>query len=296
MASRTRLVLGGIAIGVVSVGALVGVLAAGGLERLVTHAPRPSPQVRSAVVAHRGFSHAAPENTLAAFREAAELGVMIELDVTLAKTGEVVCIHDDDLDRTTNGAGPVADASLATLRTLDAGSWFGEAFAGEPVPTLDEVLAQIGEEIVIDIELKTTDLKRELATAVVDVVRRANRIDSVFVSSFDPFLLEQVRLVEPAIRRAQLVDTFEGSDLAWYERILLRNLALNGQARPDMVIGGDRFVSRPWVERQKRRGYVVMVYTINDPDRMRELVSWGVDAVITDRPDLALATLERRPR
>ncbi len=255
------------------------------------HAPRPTPQLRSKVVAHRGFSHEAPENTLAAFRKAADLGVMIELDVTLAKTGEVVCIHDDDLDRTTDGTGPVAEASLATLRSLDAGSWFDDAFRSERVPTLDEVFAAVGDDIVIDIELKTTDARMGLAAAVVDAVRRADRMDRVLVSSFDPFLLEQVRLAEPEIRRAQLVDTFEGSGLAWYLRVLLRNLAFNGQARPDVVIGGDRFVSRGWVERQKRRGYAVMAYTINDPDRMRELVSWGVDAVITDRPDLALETL-----
>ncbi|MEM6928723.1 MAG: glycerophosphodiester phosphodiesterase, partial [Myxococcota bacterium] len=132
--------------------------------------------------------------------------------------------------------------------------------------------------------------------AVADAVRRAGRIDSVFVSSFDPFLLEQVRLAEPAIRRAQLVDTFEGSDLSWPERLLLRNLAFNGQAQPDIVIGGDAFVTREWVERQKRRGYLVMVYTINAPGRMHELVGWGVDAIITDRPDVARATLASRAR
>ncbi|MEO0604356.1 MAG: glycerophosphodiester phosphodiesterase family protein [Myxococcota bacterium] len=292
--SRTRLVLGGIAIGIVSFSSLVGALASGGLERLVWHDPRASLFVRDTVVAHRGFSHAAPENTLAAFRMARDLGVMIELDVTLAESGEVVCIHDDDLDRTTDGSGPVAHATHSEIRRLDAGSWFGEAFAGERVPTLDAVFAEIDARTVIDIELKTTDAKQALAGAVVDAIRRAGRVDSVFVSSFDPFLLEQVRLVEPSIRRAQLVDTFEGTDLAWYERVLLRNLAFNGQAQPDIVIGGDGFVTREWVERQKRRGYLVMVYTINEPRRMRELVDWGVDAIITDRPDVALTTLASR--
>ncbi|MEM6928703.1 MAG: glycerophosphodiester phosphodiesterase family protein, partial [Myxococcota bacterium] len=170
--SRTRLLLGGIAIGITSFSSLVAALASGGLERLVWHDPRASLFVRDAVVAHRGFSHAAPENTLSAFRMARDLGVMIELDVALAESGEVVCIHDDDLDRTTNGSGPVADASYTEIRRLDAGSWFGEAFVGERVPTLDAVFAEIDARTVIDIELKTTDAKEALAHAVADAVRR----------------------------------------------------------------------------------------------------------------------------
>lgn len=290
---RWRRVVGGLTGGVVALGATAAALAAGGIERLVPHAPRPDTLVDAKVVAHRGFSHRAPENTLAAFRQAADLGVMIELDVTLAATGEVVCIHDDDLDRTTTGMGPVAARTLAEVQALDAGSWFDPAYVGERVPTLDEVLAEIDGRVVIDIELKTRDDKVALPRAVVAAVQRAGQSDRVFVSSFDPYLLEQMRRLAPEIRRAQLVDTFEGTDLAWYERVLLRNLGLNARVRPDMVIGGDRFVSEAWVQRQKHRGYVVMVYTINDPERMQELVRWGVDAVITDRPDVALEAFGR---
>ena len=278
---------------VATLGALGG-LATGGLERVVRHAPRDVAFLLTdapPIVAHRGFSGAAPENTMAAFRRAADLGVMIELDVTLAASGEVVVIHDDTLGRTTNGTGRVEDTSLDALRRLDAGSWFGPQFAGEQVPTLDQVLDEIDGQVVIDIELKTTDRKEALAKAVVDAVHRSGHGKRVFVSSFDPLLLEQVRLADPDLRRAQLVGTFEGTDLAWYEKVVLKNLGLNGQAQPDMIIGGDDFVSEPWVKRQKRRGYAVMVYTINDPERMAELWGWGVDAVITDVPDVARTTL-----
>lgn len=274
---------------------LVAGLAMGGLERLVPHTPRDSRKLLGhapPIVAHRGFSGQAPENTLAAFHRAASLGVMVELDVTLASTGEVVVIHDDTLERTTDGTGEVSETPLDTIRTLDAGRWFGAAFAGERVPTLDDVLAQVDPAVVLDIELKTTEAKSALASAVVQAVRRAGALERVFVSSFDPLLLEQVRRIEPSIRRAQLVDTFDGTDVAFYKRVILRNLGLNAFARPDMVIGGNRFVTEAWVRRQKARGYVVMVYTVNDPARMRVLWNWGVDAVITDRPDRALAAVQ----
>ncbi len=243
------------------------------------------------VVAHRGFSGKAPENTVAAFREAMALGVMVELDVCLAGTGEVVILHDDTLDRTTSGSGKVADTPLSAIRELDAGSWFSEAFRNERVPTLDEALAAVGGQVVVDIELKPIDAKAELARGVVEAIRRAGMTERVFVSSFDPFLLEHVRRLAPEIRRAQLVGSFEGTDLAWYVKLVLRNLWLNHRSQPDLVIGGDEIVTERWVRRRKRRGLGIMVYTVNDPARMRQLRDWGVDAIITDHPDIALEAL-----
>ena len=288
MSLARKIVLGSFALIALSVLAALGALAFGGLEYLMPHNPRASARelIKPPLVAHRGYSAAAPENTLAAFARAAELGVSMELDVTLAATGEVVVIHDDTLERTTDGAGLVADISLEQLRTLDAGSWFDPAFAGERVPTLAEVLELVDGRAIIDVELKTTDDKRALAEAVVEQLRAGEALGWTFVSSFDPFLLEQVRLIEPAIHRAQLVGTFESSDLAWHEKRLLQNLGLNGRAQPDMVIAGDGFVTREWVERNRARGYVVMVYTINDRARADELLGWGVDAVISDEAQL----------
>jgi glycerophosphoryl diester phosphodiesterase len=96
---------------------------------------------RTRVIAHRGFSGVAPENTLVAIRRGIEIGAdMAEIDVTLSKDGYVVVIHDETLDRTTNGTGPVSDATLEELQRLDAGSWFAPEFAGEKIPTLGEVL------------------------------------------------------------------------------------------------------------------------------------------------------------
>ena len=282
----------GLAAAVALAGLVGGALALGGLERIVRHAPRDVANlVEGPVVAHRGFSAAAPENTMAAFRGALELGVAFELDVTLASTGEVVVIHDDTLDRTTSGSGAVRATPLDTLQELDAGSWFDPAFASERVPTLEQVLAQVGGRVVIDVELKTTPDRAALARGVVEVLRQADALGRVFVSSFDPYLLAEVRKLEPAIARAQLLSTFRGADMPLVRKVLLRNLALNGEAQPDMLVASDGLATRSWVRRQKARGYVVMVYTINDPRRMEELVAWGVDAVITDKPDLARETL-----
>lgn len=257
------------------------------------HAPRPSMELLAGppVIAHRGWSAEAPENTLAAFTRAAQLGVMVELDVCLAATGEAVVIHDDHLDRTTTGTGPVSTTPLSAIRALDAGRWFGPEFEGQRVPTLDEVLDALGGQVVIDIELKTTPAKRALATAVVESIRRAGLGDRVFVSSFDPFLLRQVHRLAPEILRGQLVCTFEGTSLAWPVKMALKSLALNRWSRPDMVIAGDDLVTERWVRRQKARGFTVMVYTVNDPERMSELTAWGVDAIITDTPDVALDAL-----
>ncbi|MEN0065901.1 MAG: glycerophosphodiester phosphodiesterase family protein [Myxococcota bacterium] len=252
------------------------------------HRPRPISAGR--VVAHRGFSQAAPENTLAAFERAAELGAAIELDAALTATGEVVCLHDARLERTTNGTGLVEETPFSEVQNLDAGGWFDPRFKGEPIPTLKDVLDAVAGRVMIDIELKPTRRKSALVNAVIDAVRHAS-VERIFVSSFDPFLLMEVRRREPAIRRAQLVGSFVGVPLVWPQRVLLQKLVFNPWTQPDAIIGGDDFVTARWVERQKRRGYTVMVYTVNDPERMVELDSWGVDAIITDRPDMALQTV-----
>lgn len=107
------------------------------------------------VIAHRGFSGQAPENTLASFQKAVELGSdMIELDVRFSKDGQVVVIHDDTIDRTTNGRGKVADYTLKELKQFDAGSWFAPQFSGERIPTLKEVLELVKGKVLVNIEIK----------------------------------------------------------------------------------------------------------------------------------------------
>ncbi len=294
---KTRRLARTLALGVVAL-ALLAALTLGfaPLHRLVPHQPR-TERARALLgdapiaVAHRGWSAVAPENTLSAFRKAQELGVAFELDVSLCATGEVIVLHDDTLDRTTSGGGPVADATYAAIEQLDAGAWFGLEFSGEVVPTLGEVLSAIDDASLIDIELKTTDQRAALARAVVAELERANRTSGVFVSSFDPFLLEQVRLAEPSIVRAQLLGGFEDADLAWHDKRALQNLLLNGKAQPDMLIVEDTWLSERWQRAMQARGYPVLVWTVNDEARMRALRDRGVDGIISDQPDVALRVL-----
>lgn len=294
MSSRRRRLLA-LAVGG---GALLGALPwLSPLYRWVPHQPRDTRVLfgdSPVVIAHRGASGVAPENTLAAFREAARMGVGFELDVSLCATGEPVILHDDTLDRTTTGSGPVSAAPLDALRDFDAGSWFDPRFAAERVPTLREVLAELGSEVVIDIELKRTDAKAALAKAVVAEVERAGLVERVFVTSFDPFLLEQVRLANPSIVRGQLVGDFKKSDLKWYEKKALQNLAFNSKVQPDLIVAQHDWLTPEWTAWLKARGYRVMVYTPNDEAAWERALAMGVDGLITDHPANALAFQQAR--
>src|SRR5205814_5101727 len=148
-------------------------------------------RVRCLVIAHRGASGTHPENTLAAFRRAVELGAdMIELDVQLTRDGEVVVFHDATLERTTDGAGAVSDRTLAEIRRLDAGAWFGPAFRGTRVPTLAEVLAAVG--LPVNVELKPVG-DDGLEARALAVVESAGALARVVFSSFDAGALERLR-------------------------------------------------------------------------------------------------------
>jgi len=239
------------------------------------------------VIAHRGFSGVAPENTMSAFEAAANISVGFELDVTLAATGEVIVLHDDTVDRTTDGSGAAAELSLDELRALDAGSWFSPDFAGERIPTLAEVLDTYGGDVPIDIEIKSTTPREPLADAVVEVIEAANLVDQVFVTSFDPYILERVKEQNPDIRRGQLTGTFKDADLNFIEKLVLRRMWLNGKSEPGIVAVEDARIKRPRrVKRWHRKGYLVYVWTVNDEAEMRRLVDYGVDGIITDHPDV----------
>ncbi len=158
------------------------------------------------VQGHRGGAELAPENTMAAFDRAAALGVGFELDVMLSADGVPVVFHDDHLERLTDGQGRLEALDLEQLRGLDAGLHFDPEFAGERIPTLDEVLARHGHEVVINIEVKSSKGadNAALARAVVDVVHHRGLEDRVLITSFSPFLLAEIRALDPSILRGQI--------------------------------------------------------------------------------------------
>lgn len=246
------------------------------------------------IIAHRGGMQLGPENTQATFDLAARMGVGFELDVTLASTGEVIVLHDDSVDRTTNGSGLASELSLDALQALDAGSWYGADFAGEPIPTLAQVLDRFGGQVLIDIEIKTHPMRAELAAGVVAEVQRLGLQDQVVVTSFDPYMLEQVKLLDPSIPRGQLTATFKDADLNPVSKLVLRRMWLNGKSDPDFIAVEHTRVTKRFVRKQQRKGRQVWAWTVNEPQEMQRLLDLGVTGLITDRPDVGLEVLGAR--
>ncbi len=159
------------------------------------------------VIGHRGASAYAPENTLAAFNRAFEMGADgIELDVVLSKDGVPIVIHDDTLDRTTNGSGSVGAMDCAAISQLDAGAWFDRQFSGERVPTLEQVLCQLTRGL-INVEIKYTAVRLDndrLEQAVASVIEQTHSQARVLVSSFHPLALYRLSRRHPQLQRGLL--------------------------------------------------------------------------------------------
>ncbi len=228
---------------------------------------------RPHVVAHRGASVEAPENTPAAFRRALAIGVdAVELDVHLSSDGEPVVIHDPVLGRTAVGPGLVKDLTAAALRRLDAGRWFGEAFAGERIPTLAEAL-EILRSVRVIVEIKNGPIYYpEIAPRVVAVVRGAGH-RSVTVSSFDHHVLPQIRALAQEIETAVLFSARPVSPVS---------LARDAQAQylhPEWA-----FATPDLIEAAHGAGLRVEAWTIDDPAQMAEMARRGVDGIITNVP------------
>lgn len=230
-------------------------------------------------IAHRGASGHAPENTLAAFRRAMAMGAtFIETDLHLSRDAHFVAIHDETLDRTTNGRGAVHDHTLAELRRLDAGSWFGSEFAGERIPTLTEILEFAKRhDVVFYLELKQSGAWGS-EHALVHALRESGEIARAVVMSFEPRVLETLRRSEPTLMTALLTDGSLG-DL--FERAI-------GAGVRQLAVRGD-LVTPALLEQARRNDLQVVCWTINHPAHMRALIAAGVHGIITDYPDRLLA-------
>ncbi|VXC48568.1 glycerophosphodiester phosphodiesterase, cytosolic [Burkholderia sp. 8Y] len=233
-----------------------------------------------AVVAHRGGGKLAPENTLEGMATGARLGLkMIEFDAKLSADNIVFLLHDDDVDRTTNGHGAARSMSYAQLRALDAGSWFGNEFAGAHLPTLAEVRdACASLKLAANIEIKPCP-GREVETGDA-VAREAARLwngaePAPLLSSFSFAALEAARDAAPDLPRGML-----------YERVPADWRAQTAALGCVSLHADHRSLDETLVRDIRDAGLRVLAYTVNEPQRARLLARWGVDAICTDRIDI----------
>ena len=236
--------------------------------------------------AHRGASAHAPENTLAAFELAlAQKADGIELDVKLSADGHVVVIHDPTVDRTTGAHGRVKDMSLAELCSLGAGSFFSENFSSEKIPTLEEVFEAMGKRIFINVELTNYNSPRDqLVESVCMLVKKFNLQKHVMFSSFFASNLSKAGSYLPDVPRGLLA--LNGIAGAWarsFGYAFGKYQALHPYLKD---------VTPEQVQRVHRLKGRVHVWTVNKAEDMRQLFHWGVDAIFTDDPQLAVQVRE----
>ena len=235
-------------------------------------------------IAHRGASGYAPENTFAAFRRAVAMGAgFIETDLQLSRDARLVAIHDATVNRTTNGQGAVHDMTLAELRRLDAGSWFGSEFAGERIPTIEEVLEFAKKhDVVFYLEMKPSGSWGG-EHALISALRESREIARTVVISFDAAILAAVRKIEPTLMTGLLFEGHIPNPLDKAIEIGARQLAVRGD-----------LVTPRLLKEARGHDLQVVCWTVNHPGHMRLLVQAGVDGIISDYPDRLLELTRRK--
>ena len=237
------------------------------------------------VIAHRGGANLAPENTLAAFQNAIDLGVdMIEIDVEQTRDSIVVVIHDDKVDRTTDGTGWVDSLSYGYVKTLDAGSWFDKSFKNERVPILEEVLQLIDGRVTLLVEIKDgSERYPGIEQRTVEAIQQFNAHSWTIVQSFNKKAIERVKAIDPDIKTYYLLGrnfseyykTFRNKDkqshsfTSGYDGIAVHYKMLNANS----------------VESIKQSGLGLFTWTVDDTSDMAHMINIGVDGIITDSPD-----------
>ena len=239
------------------------------------------------IIGHRGCRAGYPENTPASFSAAMAAGAdMIELDVTLSKDRQVVVIHDDTLNRTTSGTGPVHHATLQALKRLDAGSWFDSRFKGESLPTLEEVLILAGEKILINVEIKSIAWESgfpedAIERQVVDLIIRYDLLNSTLVSSFHAGFLENIGKLPVHPEIAFITDRKAPQNtLDMCQRLGVFSWHPHYNS-----------LEQRHIEKAHAQGILIFPYTVNLAEDMLMLVDMGVDGVITDDPGAAISCI-----
>jgi glycerophosphoryl diester phosphodiesterase len=234
------------------------------------------------IIAHRGASGQAPENTLAAFERAVQVGSpFIETDLRLTRDAHFVVIHDGTLERTTNGRGAVHEFTLAELRELDAGQWFDREFSGERIPTLEETLEfSRKHDVVFYLELKY-DSAWGMHHALVAALRNGDSAARTVVISFDPSTLLAVHDLDPSLMTGLLIEDRTEDFVQLANRVGARQ-----------VCAASSLVTPEFVEQAHRSDLHVVAWTVNKSEEMRAMMSAGVEGIMSDFPDRLRATIE----
>lgn len=235
------------------------------------------------VIAHRGASGYAPENTMPAMELAYDMKAeMIEVDVMLSRDGIPVLFHDAKIDELTDGAGYLKDFSLEELQALDAGSWFSEEYAGTAIPTLEELLAWAQNKMTLNIEIKTEAYREELDQSVeprvVALVEQYNMTDQVIFSSFDYRILARLQELAPSIPAAVLYEPVQSA--------MKGPIDVVNDLQADGFNCSWRQYTEDWQQELNDSAVPVLIYTVNEKEQMAELIQRGVQGIFSDYPDV----------
>lgn len=228
------------------------------------------------IIAHRGASDYAPENTLAAFDKAIQCNTdYLEFDIQMSEDGEIIVIHDSTVDRTTNGSGDIVQLNVNQLKKMDAGSWFNSSFTGEVIPTLDEVLKRYKGKTNFLIEVKNPAMYEGIEGELVQRIRRNNLEKDVVIQSFDHYFLKKMVCSHPNISTCLLLNGLEElkeGDLDYYSEIA-------------------KYINIPFfmldhqvVKKFHSLGMKVYTWGIDSTSKFRQMMSIGVDGIITNDP------------
>ena len=245
------------------------------------------------IIAHRGASAYYPENTNPSFEAAIAMGAdMVELDVQLTSDKEVVVFHDEKISRCTDGKGKISDYTLASLKRLDAGSWFDKKFKNTRIPTLSEVLDICKNRIAVNIEIKTEAVSRMFFGGIEEkclkIVEHSGMREHVIFSSFDPRAIMHLKQIDNTAAVAVLFEKKHyGSKLP---------------AEVMDSVGADAFncsaseLNKKWLANIKAKNIPVNVYTVNDEKNMKKFLNMGVSGIFTNKPDVLKKVLDDRKK
>ncbi len=241
------------------------------------------------IIAHKGSSGVAPENTLIAFEKALELGVdMIELDVRHTRDEEIIVFHDQTLERTTNGTGDVHDYTLEELKQLDAGSWFDSQYSDQKIPTLKEALDLIDGRCKVLIEIKHMDHPHyhDFAEKLIDVIKQErNGFEWCILQSYEDIYLEEAHNYDERVQTKKLLIGEDSAPLlAFYVESRVHLGRSKKELQLDALNPHFETLSPRRIFRMHARGYKVYTYPVNTREDMIKCLNMGVDGIITDYP------------